>query len=240
MPTRYNLQVRNDSDSDQNYSFFAAYPTVSGNPGQIWSTILTTNNTPSGATTDFEVTANYYAICGTSQGSLQPGTAIRVSRSSPVDLGSDDRGGTTCPVTARRGMLDLGRESGSSGGKAGSFEFTTDNLEDTQGCEILVQDPAHANRGILTSYSAGAFVGVGIAGGDGGGQSFPTAVFTPSPNSSYQVTPSPIFYVVAGSGFRGGQLVRVEEVQNATAVDFGSRSDRTVVHSADGRLSIKS
>lgn len=94
LPNTYKITSKNQTGGKQDYNFFSAVPIVSrGNRGEIWSNVLKdARNTPNDGVVTFDITTTYHAICGSYEGSPTEGGRISISKSIPVDDGSDQSG----------------------------------------------------------------------------------------------------------------------------------------------------
>ncbi|KAG6016119.1 hypothetical protein E4U43_004210 [Claviceps pusilla] len=90
MTNSYKIIVKNETGGKQNYHFFSAEPVVSGGAyGSLWSNVMkAANNTPNAGTASFQVSANYFAICGSFDNSPASGGSITISKTVPVTLGA--------------------------------------------------------------------------------------------------------------------------------------------------------
>ncbi|KAF5020813.1 hypothetical protein F66182_7152 [Fusarium sp. NRRL 66182] len=220
MPGSYKIIVRNHTGGTQNYSFFSAPPTVSGaSSGKVWSAIMkSSRNVPNGASVSFEFSSNYYAFCGSSQGSLQHGSSISISKTMPVTLGHKqgsgvELGSTVNLVVYEGSYADLAPPNDSGHGKVGNFQLDTSCQP---GSQFTIQDARDNN--LL----------VGVATARDGDMSIPIGAFNPYPNAKYQIMPQSTYFVACGDRFEAGQVVQPEMIGNTIAVDFNARGTNNV------------
>lgn len=132
MPNQYVINIDNRSGAGQSYALFSQIPTVSGSvTGQIWPTVLDISNCPPEATAEFNITTQYYALLGNSQGTLQRGVRVNTSQTKPVELGSQSSDGQGIPGTSLKlvkglsGALEFSREPESGRANTGAFAIKT-------------------------------------------------------------------------------------------------------------------
>lgn len=127
----YRLTIVNQSGMSQKYSFFCSPPIVTGGTaGEVWSTVLAAKNTPSGGRTSFELGTDFYAICGNSDITPQPGVQLMISKSVPITLGSlqgdsVNQGSSVKLSVQERNMPDLEPPHQPGSGKVNMFQMTT-------------------------------------------------------------------------------------------------------------------
>lgn len=138
MPNTYKITVKNQTGGPQNYSFFSAVPILSGAAsGNVWSNVLkSTNRAPNGSTSSFQLTDNYYAICGSFEGKPDHGGSITVSKSVPISLGSKSGTNVTMGSSVKLDVFDgqtcdLGPPSTPGQGKIGNFQLSTEGANFT-------------------------------------------------------------------------------------------------------------
>ncbi|KAM0420382.1 hypothetical protein ACHAPT_011802 [Fusarium lateritium] len=229
----YRIIVKNQSGSPQDYSFFNDRPTVAGGMpgGDIWSNVMkTAKGIPDGGSASFEVSTNYYAICGSCQGTPGSGAKVTISKAAPVQLGRFSAGkyalGSTVPlVVHRKSACDLGATQTPGCGRVGNFQLDTTCRPENA---FTVAD-ARANNLLI-----------GIATSTDGDNCTAMATFHPAPNFKYQIQPKAIYYVAAGENFQVGQLINAEMVGVSQPVDFEARqSNEVVIVHADYTLSFQ-
>ncbi|KAG5938670.1 hypothetical protein E4U53_007961 [Claviceps sorghi] len=227
MPNTYTITVKNQTGGKQNYQFFSSPPAVSGGAfGSIWSNVMkAANNTPNDGSAALKVANNYYAVCGSFDGPPSAGASITISKSLPVNLGSQTggkltMGSTVSLVVNDKSACDMKPPQTPGQGKLGAFQFDTSY---EPGFEFTMQDSKdnHLLIGIASSKDSDIHTAMGT--------------FAPFPNVKYQIQPQLVFYVAAGDSFNVGDLVKVEMMATTQAVDFNARgtNDVTLVHRDD-------
>ncbi|KAM0229089.1 hypothetical protein ACHAPO_010244 [Fusarium lateritium] len=223
----YKITVKNQTGEYQDYSFFNERPTVAGGPtgSDIWSNVMKTAKRTSGkgGIAVFEVSTDYFAICGTVNGQPGNGGRIAVSKTVPISLGNRSAGavtlGTTVPVTVTdKSSIDLGEPKNPGQGKIANFQFDT-SFPDAQHAFA----PTDAKKNNLL---------IGIASSADGDLGAAMGTFHPAPNVRYQIQPKATYYVSFGNNFQVGELVKAEMVGNTMAIDFVARqtNEVTLIH----------
>lgn len=224
MANSYKITIKNKTGAPQDYSFFSAPPLVSGGmSGDIWSNVIkAAPKTANGANAQLTVWANYYAICGSTDGTPDQGVSISISKAVKIALGSGTASspsmGSTIALSAENGAsIDLGPPTTPGKGKIGCFQLTT------TGSKFTVEQAKNNN------------LVIGIANSPDGDITNAMGTFTPYPASLYQIQPQMIYYVATGERFQAGQLVKVERLGSSMAVDFNARQTNnvTLIHNDD-------
>ncbi|KAG6033869.1 hypothetical protein E4U41_006778 [Claviceps citrina] len=181
MPNSYKITVQNQTGGKQNYNFFSAQPVVSGgSSGTIWSNVMkSAKNTPNGGSAVFDVSTNYFAICGSFEGSPAAGGRISISKTVPVNLGAKTGanvtlGSTVGLVVNDRSACDFTPPTTPGQGKLGSFQVDTSYQP---GNEFTMQDSKDNN--LLIGIASSKDSNIGTAMG----------TFMPYPNVKYQIQP---------------------------------------------------
>ncbi|KAL5610442.1 hypothetical protein FOBRF1_006559 [Fusarium oxysporum] len=223
----YKITIKNQTGDYQDYSFFNERPTVAGGPtgGDIWSNVMKTAKRTSGKNgiATFEVSTEYFAICGTVQGQAGNGGKVSVSKTVPIQLGKLSAGkttlGSTVPVTVTdKSSIDMDDPKNPGLGKIANFQFDT-SFSNPQ--NAFTSADAKANNLLI-----------GIAASQDGDLGTAMGTFHPAPNVRYQIQPKATYYVTFGNNFQVGELVKAEMVGNTMAVDFVARQtmEVTLIH----------
>ncbi|KAM0554013.1 hypothetical protein ACHAPJ_007088 [Fusarium lateritium] len=228
MANRYTIQVQNQSGIDQEYALFNQPPRVSGrHQDQVWSNVFATGRAPTGSTTSFEVSKQYYAITGTSMGSPQDGVQVEVSSWRPVKLGSSESNetsvpGTTLSLAVQDDMPQFSDSPRPDGAYPNAFEIQTGN-------DFTLRD----------AKSGGFLIGLGgsQSGNDIDG---PLATFLPEPCVEYHIEPSNTYYLTYGR-YTKGSMIDVNKVGRSVTIAFSSlpSNDVVIVHDDYGKLRIQ-
>ena len=126
---KYTITVINQSGAQQHYALFNKAPIVTGKvQGTIWANVFAVANTPDSQTGHFAMYTQYYAICGSSQGSPADGVEVDVSGEKPVTLGSTTATGTAVPGTSialeiSDGAPEFSHKELPNGGYPNAFEI---------------------------------------------------------------------------------------------------------------------
>jgi hypothetical protein len=228
----YTINITNNSGTNQTYGTFSNYPVVNNNVNnpQIWSNVFATANTPNGENAKFQIYEQWTAQICTSSGSPQQGVEVNVTGTEQVTLGYiDDNTGNQVPgssvelVVPQANFPQFSNASLTPDGDQGAFNFTTSD-------QFTVQDAKNGNWMI------------GIGGSPNGSSTAPTALFIPSPGTSYQIEPIVQFYVSAGN-YAANTLVNVQAVSTTKVlVNFSAlgTDQVNILHSPNGNLVIES
>ncbi|KAJ0415146.1 hypothetical protein BJY00DRAFT_318136 [Aspergillus carlsbadensis] len=210
--TSYSITISNRSTVSQSYAIFSQVPTITPTAQGLTShaILVAKGVAPKSGTAYFSIPReSYYAICGTSH--QDEATTIHVLDRRPVTLGVAEasilRPGTTCVTKVFSDTLSFALWGGPAvdRGEAGAFCIQTDS--------DFTYKEATTNHFILgfgLSTSGSAHVGL-------------YASFIPTPRTTYQITPSRVFYVVPRQ-LSVNAPRSDEEFANACQVDFSTRS----------------
>ncbi|KAG4264812.1 hypothetical protein FPRO03_00096 [Fusarium proliferatum] len=226
MVNKFTIVINNRSGSSQNYTLFTEKPEVTGiSKSSIWTNAYqTADGTPDGATAEFELWKNYYAIVGKWKGGAKDGAKAFVSQAQPVTLGSTAGdgslvSGTTLSISVANGNASIDRATNNDTARSGAFEVDTKN-------DFTLE--------IVTENN----IFVGVASSPDGNDRVATATFRPEPGNQYQIQPSNVFYVATGPSFQTGQLLDPAKLgRQPIKIDFNVRSPVvTINHTPDGQL----
>ncbi|KAL5610441.1 hypothetical protein FOBRF1_006558 [Fusarium oxysporum] len=223
----YSFTVFNQSDERQSYTLFSKAPTIEPAVDLVNShAILVARSIPPGeGIATFVVQSNsFYAICG-SMYQDEAAQMYALDRK-PVKLGTGvgagAKPGTTCVLKASpdNPSFDSLEAIERGEGKRGAFCLKT---------EVFSHKEAQSNGYIVAlglSTAPNAHVGV-------------HASFIPSPKTTYQITPSKVYYI-ASSALRANELKPIEvDLSKALQVDFSTSSlDVQIIHDNENVLSI--
>lgn len=108
MPNEYSITIKNQTGAVQDYSFFSSPPIVGGSTsGELWSNVMMrSTHVPDRATCKIVVSTDYHAVCGSSTGSPEHGSAVEISKSVQVNLGSETSKGVTMGSTISLTVTD--------------------------------------------------------------------------------------------------------------------------------------
>ncbi|KXJ86840.1 hypothetical protein Micbo1qcDRAFT_179475 [Microdochium bolleyi] len=226
MVTNYNITIKNRTGGPQSYLLFAEKPSVGGGPsGTVWTNVMKQcPPAPSGGVASFEMSNNYFAICGSYKSSPQHGGRVNVYKTLPVKLGTDESAmASTVGFSVLEGCGSCDLASPVTPGKGKRDSFMIDTGFQNGGVPFTERDARENN------------LFVGVASSKDGDTFAVMSTFTPHPNSVYNIYPQTTFYVVAGERLRDGNLVHSDTVNNKVAVDFGMRGTNriTLVHQED-------
>ena len=219
-PAPYTISIRNKSSVKQSYAIFAEPPVIkSSSPDEVLVTtyIISVGHgvAPGAGEATFILSKSLYATCGTydvefeenSQFDKGHATGTEIIDQRPVILGQQDAGdvlirGTTLQVEVSDGCPIFSKKNPDRTGKLDCFAMIT--REDFKVSEAKMNKFALGYSSSLR-HSVGAY-----------------AMWTPSPSQVYQVKPSQVFYVIAGS-YNTGDLINVKSVKEQPGfcmVDF--------------------
>lgn len=221
----YSITVKNESGSHQHYALFSKAPQVTGTvQGQVWSNVFATANTPKQQTAQFTVYKQYYAVCGSSNGSPDQGVQVSVGQTLPVTLGVKKPDGTVVHGTTV-GLIDDG----------GAPAFS-DTLPAASSYPNAFEIDTHPDFTVQDAKDGNWLIGLG-GSSNGTGSTGPAATFMPEPNVKYQIQPVNTYYVCFGD-FTKGALIDVTKIGGSTCtIDFTHLpSSVTIVHDAEGEL----
>ncbi|RSL58332.1 hypothetical protein CEP53_006151 [Fusarium sp. AF-6] len=223
----YSFTIYNKSDLRQSYTLFSKAPDVEPAVQHITShAILVARGIPpgDGIATFVIQSHSFYAICG-SMYQDEAAQMYALDRK-PVKLGTGigegAKAGTTCTLKASpdnpcSGSLEVGKQGE---GKPGAFCLKTG---------VFHYKEAQSNgymAALGLSTAPNARVGV-------------HASFIPSPRTTYQITPSKVYYIVP-TAFRANEVKPDEvDLSKAVQVDFSTASlDVQIIHDNENKLSI--
>ncbi|WYZ35447.1 hypothetical protein EsH8_X_000094 [Colletotrichum jinshuiense] len=228
MVNKYTIIINNKTGSSQNYNLFSEKPEITGVvKSSIWTNIYqTAQGTPDGATAEFEMWKNYFAIVGTWKGGEKAGSKVSITQTKPVTLGTkagddSDVPGTTLTMITGSGAPSFEKAPASPTAWNNSYEVDTGN-------DFTLEDATERN------------FFVGLASSPDGAGSAPTATFKPEPGNQYQIQPVNTYYIAYGATFQVGQLLDVAKLaKKPLQIDFTVRGPTvTVNHNPDGQLVI--
>ncbi|KAF5579707.1 hypothetical protein FPANT_9558 [Fusarium pseudoanthophilum] len=228
MVNKFTIVINNRSGTSQNYILFTEKPEVTNiSKSSIWTNVYqNADGVPDGATAEFEMWKNYYAIVGKWKGGPKDGAKASISQAQPVTLGSlagDDsqRPGTTLSISVANGNASIDRAPNNDGARTGAFEVGTKN-------DFTLEDATENN------------IFVGVASSPDGNDRVATATFRPEPGNQYHIQPSNVFYVATGAHYQAGQLLDPAKLgRQPLKIDFNVRSAVvTINHTPDGQLVI--
>ncbi|KAH8724860.1 hypothetical protein GQ44DRAFT_616949 [Phaeosphaeriaceae sp. PMI808] len=226
------VTITNNSQSQQSYALFTADPKISPLTKPIHNDIITVFKGVAGTGGQVFFTipsAKLYAICGTvNRDAITDGVQTEIVDKQPITLGykKDDKRlvpGTTCNVTIENGTPIFDRQAAvTPSGKSGSFCINTNDQftfkEAKEGRYVV-------GFGVSTPPQTVKDIG-------------PFAMFCPSPNTQYEITPSNIYYVIARP-FNPRDST-TEFLENAACkINFSASepSNVSLVHDEHGTLS---
>ncbi|KAL3456428.1 hypothetical protein BJX64DRAFT_294112 [Aspergillus heterothallicus] len=225
--TSYSFTISNRPGVGQSYAIFSRAPTVEPFAQGLTShAILIAHGVASISGTAFVSIprGSYYAICGTTH--QDEAITSHVFDRRPVTLSVLDspvpRHGTTCVTQVLSDGLSFALWSGPAGDRGEVSAFCIQTGSD------FTYEQATTNNFIL---------GLGLST-SGTSQVGLYASFTPSPRTTYQVTPSKLFYVAAVK-VQVNAPIRDEDLSNACQVDFSTRSPYVkLVHSDNNAIEV--
>lgn len=140
--SNYQIAIRNQSGRPQKYALITGRPEVTGDvQSGIWSIVLATASTGNGQVTEFTMSKQYYALCGTSNGGVGSGTTVSIGGLKDVKLGQGSSDGsltkgTTISYTAEsRGNPSFDSQRLPDDGSMNAFQITTSNKFTSQDAE---------------------------------------------------------------------------------------------------------
>ncbi|KAF5020612.1 hypothetical protein F66182_7361 [Fusarium sp. NRRL 66182] len=229
MVNKFTIIINNHTGSPQNYNLFSEKPEISGVvKSNIWTNVYqVAEGTDDGATAEFEMWKNYYAIVGTWKGGQKAGAKVSITLTKPVTLGSkasddSDVPGTTLNMTIVNGTTpSFVKAPAEPTAYNNAYEVDTGN-------DFTLDDATERN------------FFVGLASSPDGTSSVPTATFKPEPGNQYQIQPVNQYYITYGTNFSVGQLLDVSKLsKKPLLIDFTVQGSKVVVnHTANGQLVI--
>lgn len=141
MPNTYSIKIFNTSGSDQTFYLFQKSPKVYNPPDiTIFSnTYQSFGPIPSGDNShvEFKVTDQFFAVCGSSEQSLDPNVVITEGSSEPVTLTEGTTQGTNLwlDVNEPQGIPFFDDSKTSTTSAAGSFGISTAHFSSPTACK---------------------------------------------------------------------------------------------------------
>ncbi|KAI0390902.1 hypothetical protein F5Y17DRAFT_461333 [Xylariaceae sp. FL0594] len=227
----YTITIQNNTGVYKDYALFTAKPEITGQvQPQIWSNVFCTAGSGPDDTARFVIYKQFYAMKGSSSGSIKSGATVKVGKTVNVTLGKTNDDGSVTPGTSLNYITtNEGTESEPnlfpnfdpqplpSGGQPGCFEIQTTG-------PFTPEDVSNGNW----------VIGVSGSVNDGKG---PAAVFAPIPNQSYQIKPVNQFWIATGQYVQGKLVDYTMVSKTAFKVDFskpGAKSEITINHTPKG------
>ncbi|KAL2793186.1 hypothetical protein BJX66DRAFT_339092 [Aspergillus keveii] len=210
--TSYSITILNRSSVSKSYAIFTHVPAITPTAQGLTShaILVAKGVAPKSGTAYFSIPReSYFAVCGTSHQDEATKTHILDRR--PVTLGAVEtsvlRPGTTCVTQVVSDALSFALWDGPAGdrGEAGAFCIQT-------GLDFTYEEATTNNfiLGLGLSTTGSAQVGL-------------YASFIPTPRTTYQITPSKLFYIVPRQ-LSVNAPRNDEDFANACQVDFLVRS----------------
>lgn len=132
----YEITIKNESGSDQNYVVFNEQPKISEVVGdEVWLNVFKKKMIPDGGVGVFKIAKQFGAVCGYADKKPDNNVTVSVGTPKPVSLGvADDNGklktyGTTLLVVIQNGTPRFSKESQNNGGHIGAFEIRTGDID---------------------------------------------------------------------------------------------------------------
>jgi hypothetical protein len=132
----YEISIKNDSGSDQNYCIFNDQPLINNVVREdIWMNVFQKKMIPDGGTGLFKITKKFGAVCGYADKTPNNNVSVSVGTPKAVSLGiSDDSGnlktkGTTFTVKIENGTPRFSKDPQTNGGLIGAFEIITGDID---------------------------------------------------------------------------------------------------------------
>ncbi|KAI9798953.1 MAG: hypothetical protein M1833_004306 [Piccolia ochrophora] len=203
--------VKNKTAEVQSFQIFNAMPKYSQNVGEAWINVW--GKSPGvgagNGTTDFDITEEYFAVCGMSTASLQPGLVVSTSDYRTVELGTDSKEGTLVTAKIDKDGLVFDPKTGTLE-KDGSFGIKNESWNRTKYltafCGLGMRSPRPEQQDVL-----------------------PVAVFTAIPSQLYQITPHRTYYISTGA-YAPGTIIDVTQLGEIAKLDFtGKKEDMAIV-----------
>ncbi|KAI9681748.1 MAG: hypothetical protein M1829_000493 [Trizodia sp. TS-e1964] len=220
MPT-YTILIKNHSNANQQYLLFSAPPNKDTSLGKVWSNVwVKTGGTPTpNGSQKIVITQDVFAIAGTTPSHLSQGVYVtETDWAGPAALTGGSTKGTSYKVGITNGTPEFSKPPYGTTEKANSFNI-----------DVLGFNPQ--------TYPN---VQIGLGKYDSRGDVVPAFVFTPHPNTSYDITPVVTYYIATGS-YSAGQVVDITSYGAKVEIDFTTappgRTQATIVHEVDGSYS---
>ncbi|KAK3374714.1 hypothetical protein B0H63DRAFT_512788 [Podospora didyma] len=204
------ITVNNKSPNNEAFLIFNQLPSDSSIPHQIftntWGKADEVNS--GGGQATFQITENFYAICGSAPSSLAKGLVISVANHKTADLTTGSKKGSNWKIDIppnSHGLL-FGKDTSDSDAPGG---FTINTVGDTW---VSSDYPTH-------------YCGLGRDDptGNGGGV-VPVAVFAPDANQTYKITPERKFWISYGGDIAGLQT-EIKDFGTPVLVDFTNKTE---------------
>lgn len=125
------ITVVNDSTVQENFSIFNSFPQESASSGQPWQNVWAVSplvNSIGGSTT-FNITEEYFAVCGISPKKIADGVVVSTQDQLKVILASASTPGTSVPMQAKDQGVYLDKDKIDVENKPGTFQIVTDRWE---------------------------------------------------------------------------------------------------------------
>ncbi|KAL3487024.1 hypothetical protein BJX62DRAFT_241422 [Aspergillus germanicus] len=222
--TSYSITILNLSSISQSYAIFSQVPAIKPTAQGLTShaILVAKGVAPKSGTAYFCIPReSYFAVCGTSH--QDEATTTHVLDRRPVTLGVVEttilRPGTTCVTQVVSDALSFTLWGGPAGdrGEAKAFCIQT-------GSDFTYEEATTNNfiLGLGLSTTGSAHVGLFTS-------------FVPTPRTTYQVTPSKVFYVVPRQ-LSVNAPRKDEDFANACQVDFSVRSAHVKLAHTDNNV----
>ncbi|KAM7191496.1 hypothetical protein V8F33_008847 [Rhypophila sp. PSN 637] len=205
MATNYNITIINTSGATQSYLLFAVVPKVNTTSGEVFTNVFMAAppivSKPNGSSqTFFNITREFYAICGTSIRNLAAGVQVGTSDYEPVILGNNQKAGTT-------------------------MSFTT-----ADGAHFPMPPPAAtAPNGGYTIVTDSSFKIPNPSGMNMNGNVVPVATFLAAPSTTYNIYPVVKYYIATGT-YSPGEIINVQAIGTTQLVDFTASTYNSVTY----------
>jgi hypothetical protein len=218
MPNTYSITIFNNSGSDQTFYLFQKPPKIYSPPdAKIFSnTYQSFGPIPSGdhSRVEFKMMDQFFAVCGSSQQSLDPNVVITEGSSEPVTLTEGTTQGTNL-------YLDVKEPAGIP-----FFDDTKTSTISTAGSFGIVT--AH----FTSPTASNAYLGIGSIDPSDPTNGIPTVIVVAEGGKNYSFEPDVIFYVNTGTYIQD-ELVNITETGDALKVDFTGATHPNVTFSYD-------
>lgn len=225
MPNKYQITIKNQSGSAQDYSLFNQKPIINGKVQKdVYSNVFCNFSTAPGDTAEITISTQYKAVVGTHKGS---GDAVKVKVGSTRDI--------SLGVANDDGTVNNGTTIQFTRADNGAPTFASDPLPSVGFANAFaIKAPSNAGWTKDDARDGNWVIGLGLDSSEGSG---PSATFTPEPGVTYQIQPSNTFYVVPVM-FEKGVVMDVAKIGETLPLDFTKISNGrvTVVHGKQGAL----
>ncbi|KAK4209236.1 hypothetical protein QBC37DRAFT_378293 [Rhypophila decipiens] len=212
MATNYNITIINTSGATQSYLLFAVVPKVNATSGEVYTNVFMAAppiiSKPNGSSqTYFNITREFYAICGTSIRNLSAGVQVGTSDYEPVVLGTNQKPGTTMSFTTADGA-HFPMPPPAATAPNGGYTIATDS-------SFKIPNPNNT------------FIGLG--GMNMNGNVVPVATFLAAPSTTYNIYPVVKYYIATGT-YSPGEIINVQSIGVTQLVDFTSSTYNSVTY----------